>query len=489
MKADLEGKRSTPTTGEPTDAPDDFADDEPAPPRAPPRTYGNGRVRVQDRAWTSLFLLNKSGMPIDHLSNIHLILTRDTQWRDRIRHNAFADQIETVDPPWLDGLSPSHVETHWSDDHDSRLAVWITREFGLRARSNTCHEAVSMIARENAYHPVRDYLAKLQWDGTPRLAGFLPTYFGAPDNDYTRGVGRRWMISCVARIVRPGCQVDCTMLLIGPQGSGKTTAFRNLVPEPNWYADSGIDIANKDSFINLRSVWIYGLDELESLKRGQLARWKNFLTATRDHYRPPYGRCSQDFPRHTVFCGTTNEPEFLEDRTGNRRFWPVQVGTVDMGAISRDRDQLWAEAMALYERGEKWHVDTPEFRALCEAEQEERVHEDPWAQIVGPWLADPYVIEKDDSPPYRVHKIPFDEPESGWLTSDVLVHALEKRKGDLGKHDHMRMADVLRSLGYVRGPQHRENGQRVRRYQLQPGTTAATGSAEVVTQGGDELTP
>ena len=177
-------------------------------------------------------------------------------------------------------------------------------------------------------------------------------------------------------------------VVLGKTGAGKTRAFRSLVPVADWYQDTGITIGDKDSYGNLRSVWIYGLDELDSLRKGDVTRIKNFLTAPRDHYRPPYGHRAQDFYRQNVFCGTTNEEQYLVDRTGNRRFWPVRIADViDTDRIAADRDQLWAEAVVRYRAGDRWHVDTPLLRQLCTEQQADRMQRDPWVDIIAEWLA------------------------------------------------------------------------------------------------------
>jgi predicted P-loop ATPase len=279
----------------------------------------------------------------------------------------------------------------------------------------------------------------------------------------------------------PGCQADCTLIAQGPQGIGKTSAFRALVPVPTWYADTSVTIGDKDSYQNLHGVWLYGLDELDSVTRGERTKTKNFLTQTRDKYRPSYGHAARSFARQNVFCGTTNEETPFTDRTGNRRFWPTRVlRPINVAGIARDRDQLWAEALHRYARSAPWHVDTPELRALCEAEQAERLQADPWESMVAAWLDDPTETIEDveegiGGAPRRVkRKVPFDTSR-GVTTAEVLVHALEMRKADVTRGDEMRAAEVLRGLDYEPGPRRSEKGAIVRRYTAtagQPGQAA-----------------
>lgn len=448
---------------EPTQAPESL-------PEIPPDDFfeegpPDVRARVEEGdVWRERLLTGttKKGdiVTLPNSANVATILRYHPAWRDVIATDAFAEAIVTRKPaPWNAADAPAnHHAGEWADADTARLVNWLAREERVEVGVQCVEMALSVVADTCVIHPVRDYLAKVkaQWDCKQRLPSLLSTYFGAKDSDYVQGVGARWMISAVARIMRPGTQVDVALILEGPQGIGKTSAFRALVPEPAWYADTGIDIGNKDSYQALRSVWIYGLDELDSLRRGELTRTKNFLSATADHYRPTYARRAKTFQRQCVFAGTTNEKEYLNDRTGNRRFWPVRIlSAIDVEAIRRDRDQLWAEAMVRYESGEKHHVDTPEFRKLCEIEQGERLQADPWEPVVSAWLARP--IERGE------HPKPIDVSR-GILTIDVLTHAIGMRTADVTKADEMRVADILRSLGYERGPQRHETHGRVRRF-------------------------
>lgn len=392
------------------------------------------------------------------MANVHVYLSLHPAWEGVVAWDTFGERIvKRAAPPW--GGSPGP----WEDSDTGRVMLWLSREEGFHARKTMIEEALPLVAEASSFHPVRDYLHSLKWDAKQRLPKWLATYCGVADTEYASEVGRRWMISAVARAMLPGCQADCTLILEGAQGTRKSSAFRALVPDPSFFSETGITIGDKDSYQMLHGVWIYLLDELESLRRSEITRTKNFLTSTRDHYRPPYARTSRDFLRQNVFAGTTNEDAYFSDRTGNRRFWPVRVTReIDVDAIARDRDQLWAEAMARYLSSERWYVDTPHLRDLCAEQQCERVQSDAWEPIVAAWLARP---TSDDGDGTRT----LIDTRQGILTADILVHALHKRRGDITRADEMRVAEVLRSLGYIPGPQRREQGARVRRYLPPPG--------------------
>ena len=225
-----------------------------------------------------------------------------------------------------------------------------------------------MVARDIMHHPVRERLNGLKWDGTARLDSWLTDYLGVEPatgydaeksqaHRYTSEVGLRWLISAVARVYQPGCKADHCLILEGPQGVGKSTAAATLALEDAWFADEIADLGTKDSAQDLRGKWIIELGELSALKRGEIERVKAFMSRKVDHYRPSYGRRSQDFPRQCVFIGITNADAYLGDETGGRRFWPVKVGKIDLEKLKADREQLWAEAVAAYRAGEKWWLD------------------------------------------------------------------------------------------------------------------------------------
>ena len=400
-------------------------------------------------------------------ANVATYLRHHPKWAGVVAYDEFRECTVCLrPPPWHDEDRPSRVEAGaWTDGDTPRLRAWLVRTDGLDVPLSEVEQGLAMAADLRRVHPVRDYLTALAWDGVKRIDTWLSAYAGTVDTLYERGVGSRWLISAVARIFEPGCQVDCTLILEGRTGLGKTSAFRELVPVPEWYADSGIDVTNKDSFDALRAVWIYGLDELDSLRKGDVTRWKNFLTAIRDHYRPPYGHRAKDFLRQNVFGGTTNEEEYFVDRTGNRRFWPVRVTReVDRVALVRDRDQLWAEAVYEYRAGTKWYVDLPGLRELCESQQAERLQRDPWVELIAEWLLAPATRETSSDGGYQQTRLVPLDLRDGVSVAEVLEHCLHVRRADIIPHHQQRVGAALRDLGYVRTRPHREHGDAGRAY-------------------------
>jgi putative DNA primase/helicase len=427
--------------------------------------------------WERELILNDRGEPKRCLANVLLILACDPRWSGVIAYDDFAKCVVTQSaPPARQTEAPTARRTgEWSEEDSIRTAAWLTAEHGIDAPTTMVDQAVSAIAHRNVVHPVRDWMRGLTWDECERLPTMLSVYFGAADGAYTRGVGVRWMISGVARIFEPGCQADCTLVLEGAQGTGKSTGLEAFVPVRSWFADTGIILGDKDSYQALRRKLIYELSEMASVKGREIERVKAFLSARTDSYRPSYGRRNVDHPRQVIFAATTNESAYLIDSTGNRRFWPVRCSQIDVEGIRRDRDQLWAEARVRYDRGEAWHVDSGAFARLCAEEQEGRVLSDPWTEIVARWLEAPTVNRYDVLDGGR-ELVTLNVAE-GLMTSDVLVGALGRKAGEISRSDESRVGVVLRDLGFE-SRQRREGaaGQRVRRYfpsrPAQPVTTA-----------------
>lgn len=285
-----------------------------------------------------------------------------------IRYNEFQQVVEFGRvPPWRS----VKLGDRWTDDDDFRFQVWLqTMGIDVRHRSIVA-DAVLSNAQDWIVHPVRDYLTSLRWDGTPRLQIAIAQYFGAEGSpEYHAAVGIKFCISAVARIMSPGCQVDHVLVLEDKQGAGKSQAVR-ILGSP-WTTDGLPDLHSKDASLHLAGVWLVELAELAALRRTETEAMKAFLTRPLDRFRPPFGRRAVDVPRQCVFIATTNECQYLRDPTGNRRFWPIRCGPIDLAALERDRDQLWAEALHRFQAGEAWHPVGSEV-GLIAHEQESRV--------------------------------------------------------------------------------------------------------------------
>jgi putative DNA primase/helicase len=325
---------------------------------------------VVELPWRARLRSSDKGKTLPDEANVDIALRHAPGIAGLVRYNAFSNKLEvTKSPPWR------HADpgSQWSDRDDTALMQWLQREgIGIRSAPavSRCIEAV---ARDAEFHPVRDYLKSIEWDGTPRISAWLSHYLGAHgDEQYLSAVGRRWLISAVARVMRPGCQADHTIVLEGLQGAGKSRTARALAVRADWFADRLPDIHTADAAIQLAGCWIVELAELAAVRKAENEAVKGYLSRTYDNYRPPYGRYRISVPRQCVFIGSTNESTYLTDRTGNRRYWPVACGAIEIERLEEERDQLWAEAYQAYGNGEPWYLDNDEQR-LAAAEQEERV--------------------------------------------------------------------------------------------------------------------
>ena len=279
-----------------------------------------------------------------------------------------------------------------------------------------------------------EWMGSLKWDGKKRIDTWLTYYAGAADSEYTRTVGRKFLISSVARGLDPGCKCDTMLVLEGPQGLKKSSLVRVLAGD-EWFSDQVGDVTNKDSSQLIQGVWIMEIPEMDKFSRAEANAVKDFLTRRFDRYRPPYGRNVVRRERRCVFFGTINPDGtgYLKDTTGNRRYWPVVVSSIDVDGVAADREQMWAEAKAAYDGGEQWWL-TDEENALAESEQEARRDDDPWEAPVREYLDDPV----------RKHE------RRGFTNSDILWNALKLELPKQQKKEKDRVARILKMLGFVK---------------------------------------
>jgi predicted P-loop ATPase len=341
--------------------------------------------RAHAYSWQSELKFDALGGIRPLLHNYILILRKHPEWRGVLSYNEFAARVIIRGKPYW-----GHVDrdTPWNDHFDSLTRTWFQRQ-DIAAGQNDCGRAVQAAARANSFHPVRQYLEGLKWDGVPRLDTWLQVYMHVEDTPYVRAIGPRHLIGGVARIYQPGCKNDHTLVLEGPQGWRKSEVFRVMAVKPAWFTDRVSPMASKDAAVEMAGVWIIELSELDALLRATASGAKTFLTRQSDRFRPPYGRHLVDHPRQCIFGGTINPPAggYLKDSTGSRRIWPATCGgIVDVDALTRDRDQLWAEAVVRFKTDEPWWLETVKLEALAANEQKKRYQADTWQQPIEQWL-------------------------------------------------------------------------------------------------------
>lgn len=395
------------------------------------------------------------------LGNAICALRHAPEWEGVLWHNVFTNAtVVRRTPPWITE-DDNWQDIPWSDCNTFLATEWLQRQW-IMVPASVVGQAIQTVAHEHPFHPVREYLDSLVWDGTPRIDTWLSTYLEAEDTPYGRAVGPRWLISAVARIERPGAQADCVLILEGAQGIRKSSALR-VLGQP-WFIDRLSNFSNKDSAIELRSAWIVEIAELDAMSRADISTTKAFIARTHDCFRPPYGKETIELPRQCVFAGTINlGGEYLKDSTGGRRFWPVTCNRIDIAALERDRDQLWAEARDRFRAGDPWWLEDSALETLAAEQQEDRYQGDSWDDLIGLYLENEVQWVEDD---YGVRHSHFSnrlEPLDDVSVAEILEKALNIEKGRWTQTDQNRVVRSLVSMGFKQY-QARRGDRRERRY-------------------------
>lgn len=326
------------------------------------------QAAARDDTWLAELGVNrKTGEADSTITNAALILRNDPRLRGAFAINQFSMRpVVRRDLPWRRAKDGDL----WEDADDANLLLYMEQTWRL-VGENKIRNAWTVVANENAYHPVREYLDGLVWDGTERLDTLLVRYMGAEDTPYTRAVTRKWMTAAVKRMYQPGCKFDAMLVLVGAQGIGKSRLAAIL--SRGWFTDSLTCMDGKEAYEAIRGSWIIEVAELAAARRSEQEAQKKFISSQVDTYRPAYGRNVVSLPRQCVFYGSTNDMEPLKDDTGARRYWPVLCAGVNHGqhiGLEEEVDQLWAEAVVRYRAGETLWLDDQAVAEEAQATQE-----------------------------------------------------------------------------------------------------------------------
>lgn len=353
----------------------------------------------------------------NHQGNVRLALRK---LGVSVRHDAFADRMLIAGLP--------ERGPNLDDAALDRLWLAIDERFGFRPALEFFNKVVMDEARNARFHPVRDYLDALRWDGTPRLDRWLAVYGGADDTPYTRAVGALVLVAAVRRVRQPGVKFDEMLVLESAQGTNKSSALRALAVRDEWFVDDlPLNAEGKVVIERLAGRWIAEAGELKGMRKGEVEHLKAFLSRQEDTARLAYGRLPVIVPRQCVIVGTTNSERYLRDLTGNRRFWPVRVEGFDLDRLRADVDQLWAEAAEREATGESIRLD-PALWAAAGEEQDARRVEDPFALALSLALGD----------------------QTGKISAHAVWDVLRIPVGQRTQEHNARVGDAMRELGFER---------------------------------------
>jgi predicted P-loop ATPase len=390
--------------------------------RSPPATHA---------PWLSACICDERGRLVPNLANILIALRTAPELSDAFAYDSMLKvaiiREELPVAPGGESASSGALPRSVRDEDVSQLQEWLQHMGMPKIGRDQVHQAVDQRAIERAFHPVRDYLDGLRWDKTHRLDGWLSTYLGAGAGAYEAKIGRMFLVGMIARIFKPGCQSDYMIVLEGEQGERKSSACRVLAGE--WFSDGLKTIGDKDSSQHLRGKWLIEIGELSAFGRADTEALKHFLTQTVERYRPSYGRKEVVEPRQCVFIGTTNKKAYLKDETGARRFWPVQIGRIDIETLARDRDQLFAEAVEAFHVGAQWWPEGDFEREHIKPQQAARYDADAWQEPISRFVN-------------GRERVSITEVANG---------ALDIPTGKIGTEIQRRIAAVLVNEGWRRG--------------------------------------
>jgi predicted P-loop ATPase len=335
--------------------------------------------------WIDGLKVDRKGNPKATIDNFKAIINNDEELAAKFYLDEFADKVMVYgDFPWV-GLA-DRMSLSWSDTDESGIRSFIETKYEISDTSKT-RDALALAALEKKIHPVREYIKETNWDRTPRLDTLLIDFLGAADTNYTRAVTRKALIGAVARVFNPGCKHDHVLVLVGPQGCRKSTTIGKL--GGHWYSDSLYTMQGKEAYELIQGYWIVEISEMAAFKRSEIESIKQFISKQSDNYRPAYGHNTVTKPRQCALFGSTNDAEFLNDPTGNRRFWPVEVKAVPLEQYNKLTqeyiNQVWAEAYEAFKNKEVWHLDE-EMEKEAGAEQERFVAVDHRQGLIAEFL-------------------------------------------------------------------------------------------------------
>lgn len=402
--------------------------------------------------WMTELEVDGKGKYLSNANNINLILANDKRLKGKFKQNDFDGKRYLFNSvPWRAITKPEPVK---NVDY-SGVRNYIESIYGISGNLKI-DDSLALVFEKQSFHPVKDYLNLLEWDGESRVDSLLIDYFGADNNIYSREAIRKMLCGAVARIMRPGTKYDLVLTLVGSQGSYKSTFINKL--GRGWFSDSFTTVQGKEAFEQIQGAWLVEIAEMSGFKKAEVESVKHFITKQEDTFRPAYGRTSETYPRQCVFFGTTNNRDFLRDPSGNRRFMPIDVNvdrvikkvTTDLDS---EIDQIWAEAVELYKAGEPLYLSA-EAEAIARHEQSSHCEQDERAGMINEYLDKklPASAEWDKLDIYDRRSYVQGHDQKGeylrkYVTiAEIWCECLGKEKEDMTRYNTREINEIVRSL-------------------------------------------
>jgi predicted P-loop ATPase len=405
-----------------------------------------------DTDWAAALEVDAKGKYLSSATNLNVIFASDPRLKGLFRQNEFDGKRYVFgDLPWR--TLPEGPEPMRNVDY-AGVRNYIETVYEISGAAKV-DDALALEFEKYSFHPIVDYLDALRWDGAPRIDTLLIEFFGAEDNIYTREAIRKMLVGAVARVLRPGCKFDLVLTLVGDQGVGKSTLIAKLGKQ--WFSDTFMTVQGKEALEQIQGAWLIEMAELAGLRKAEVEAVKHFISKQEDMFRPAYARTSETFKRQCVFFGTTNSKDFLRDPSGNRRFMPIDIRPEHASAdVFNDLepivDQVWAEAVHLYRKGERLYLSA-QAEALARIEQHRHSEVDDRRGLVEQYLDRLLPTGWEDMDIYARRSWLDDPlstqgsvPRQGVCIAELWVECLGKSKDDMNRYNTRDLNDIMRSL-------------------------------------------
>lgn len=415
-----------------------------------------------DVEWMTDLDVDGKGRYLSSANNLNIIFENDPQFKGAFKQNDFDGKRYIVrSVPWR---KIAKAEPFKNVDY-SGVRNYIESIYGITGNLKI-DDSLALEFEKNAFHPVRDYLKSLKWDGVKRVDTLLIDFFGAEDTLYTREATRKALVGSAARIFSPGIKFDLVLTLVGKQGTGKSTFVKKLGKD--WSSDTFMTVQGKEALEQIQGAWLIEIAELAGLRKAEVESIKHFISKQVDQFRPAYARTSEIYPRQCVFFGTTNSKDFLRDPSGNRRFMPVDIDPSmaiydPFTQFEEEVDQVWAEAVTMFKSGEPLFL-SKEAEGLARIEQIKHSETDERSGLIEEYLNKLLPDDWDEKDVFE-RRTYLNDPlsKAGGVekeftcVAEIWCECLSKDKQDMDRYKTREINEVLRAIDGWEGSKSTKN--------------------------------